>query len=119
MEALVDVCCFAGSVRTDPHLQKAADIENNGGMKNKGIYSAVLSAFLFGVSPVACKAIVGQMPPALLAGILYLGSGLGLSAVIYRHNHDIGKLVHGLSRRQWGNLVGAILSGGGWLRHFS
>jgi len=81
-------------------------------MKNKGIYSAGLSAFLFGVSPVACKAIVGQMPPALLAGILYLGSGLGLAAVIYRQNHDIGKLVHSLSRRQWGNLVGAILSGG-------
>ena len=31
------------------------------------------------MSPVACKAIVGQMPSSLLAGLLYLGSGLGLT----------------------------------------
>lgn len=81
-------------------------------MKNKGLQSAILSAFLFGISPVACKGLVGQMSPALLAGLLYLGSGLGLTAVLFRQQLAVGKLVAGLSRRQWGNLLGAIFAGG-------
>jgi drug/metabolite transporter (DMT)-like permease len=81
-------------------------------MKNKGLQSAILSAFLFGISPVACKGFVGQMSPALLAGLLYLGSGLGLTAVLFRQQLAVGKIVAGLSRRQWGNLLGAIIAGG-------
>lgn len=42
----------------------------------------MLSAVLFGMSPVACKLVVGQMPSSLLAGLLYLGSGLGLTGVV-------------------------------------
>jgi len=65
-------------------------------MAKKGLHTSLLSAILFGVSPVACKAIVGKMPAALLAGLLYLGSGLGLVGVIFgqampdihhRHSH--------------------------------
>ncbi len=81
-------------------------------MKKKGLHSAILSAFLFGLSPVACKAIVGQMSPSLLAGLLYLGSGLGLTGLVYRQRLDVGKILAALSWRQWGNLAGAILSGG-------
>ena len=81
-------------------------------MDRKGLHTAILSAILFGLSPVACKAIVGQMSPALLAGLLYLGSGLGLTGVVLRHNINSVQVLQSLSRRQWINLVGAILSGG-------
>ncbi len=41
-----------------------------------GQFLAILSAVLFGVSPVFCKLLIGEMSPALLAGLLYLGSGI-------------------------------------------
>jgi len=40
-----------------------------------GQFLAILSAALFGISPVLCKLVIGDMSPALLAGLLYLGSG--------------------------------------------
>ncbi|ACM21461.1 membrane protein, putative [Geotalea daltonii FRC-32] len=81
-------------------------------MHKKGLYLAILSAILFGMSPVACKAIVGQMPPALLAGLLYLGSGLGLTGVVLRQKADVFHILGSLSWRQKAFLAGAILSGG-------
>jgi len=39
----------------------------------------MLSAVLFGLSTPAAKALLGAIDPWLLAGLLYLGSGLGLS----------------------------------------
>jgi drug/metabolite transporter (DMT)-like permease len=78
----------------------------------KGLHAAILSATLFGMSPVACKAIVGQMPASLLAGLLYLGSGLGLTGIVLRQAAPSLEALRALSRRQWANLAGAILSGG-------
>src|SRR6185369_17807120 len=45
---------------------------------HSGQFLAIISAALFGVSPVLCKLVIGEMSPALLAGLLYLGSGIGL-----------------------------------------
>ncbi|MCM2356716.1 MAG: DMT family transporter [Geobacteraceae bacterium] len=81
-------------------------------MEKKGLHAAILSAILFGMAPVACKAIVGQMPAALLAGLLYLGSGLGLAGVVLRQTPRFYVILSSLSRRQWGYLAGAIVSGG-------
>lgn len=47
-----------------------------------GPVATIHSAALFGLSPVFCNVLIGDMSPALLASLLYLGSGLGLSAVI-------------------------------------
>ena len=81
-------------------------------MKIKGLHSAILSAILFGLSPVACKAIVEQMPPSLLAGLLYMGSGLGLTWVVLRQATPFYTVLASLSLRQWACLAGAILCGG-------
>lgn len=45
-----------------------------------GVIYALLAAVLFGASTPFAKSLLGQVPPAMLAGILYLGSGLGLLA---------------------------------------
>jgi hypothetical protein len=50
-----------------------------------GQFLAILSAALFGVSPVLCKMLIGEMSPALLAGLLYLGSGIGLQLSSHRY----------------------------------
>ena len=48
----------------------------------RGGLLAIGAALLFGLSTPAAKAIVGNVNPLLLAGLLYLGSGIGLGMVI-------------------------------------
>ncbi|MRX07725.1 EamA family transporter [Pseudoduganella sp. FT25W] len=44
-----------------------------------GVIYALAAAILFGASTPFAKVLVGQMPPVALAGLLYLGSGIGLA----------------------------------------
>jgi len=48
-------------------------------MRRRAIAYASLSAALFGASTPLAKLLVGSMPPLALAGLLYLGSGIGLA----------------------------------------
>ena len=77
-----------------------------------GALLALLSAFLFGVSPVLIKSFSGNMPPVLMAGILYLGSGIGLLALrLFRHE-TIFKNFRALPYKQKLQLAEAIAFGG-------
>ena len=49
-------------------------------MRRRAISYALLSAGLFGASTPLAKLLLGEVPPLVLAAILYLGSGLGLLA---------------------------------------
>lgn len=77
-------------------------------IKHPGILAALAAAILFGASTPFAKLLLGDIDPWLLAGILYLGSGIGLSAVrlVVRGEHS--RL--GPGERPW--LIGAILAGG-------
>ncbi|HEX9790399.1 MAG TPA: DMT family transporter [Kiloniellales bacterium] len=46
-----------------------------------GILFAILSAFLFGASTPFAKLLLGTVDPWMMAGLLYLGAGVGLAAV--------------------------------------
>jgi drug/metabolite transporter (DMT)-like permease len=70
---------------------------------------AIAAALLFGLSTPAAKAIVGNVEPLLLAGLLYVGSGLGLSLFIVL-GHRLGG--H-LTRSDWPWLAAAVVFGGG------
>jgi len=48
----------------------------------QGIVYALLAAALFGASTPFAKRLVGDVQPLMLAGLLYLGSGLGLSMML-------------------------------------
>jgi drug/metabolite transporter (DMT)-like permease len=48
----------------------------------RGIVAALGAAALFGLSTPVAKPLASQMPPLLLAGLLYLGSGLGLAVLL-------------------------------------
>jgi len=73
-----------------------------------GIPYALLSAALFGISAPLAKLLLGAVSPWLLAGLLYLGSGIGLALVrrVRRSNEA------GLSRRDLPWFGAAVLSGG-------
>jgi drug/metabolite transporter (DMT)-like permease len=49
---------------------------------DRGIAAALGAAVLFGLSTPVAKTLAGEVPPLLLAGLLYLGSGLGLAVVL-------------------------------------
>jgi drug/metabolite transporter (DMT)-like permease len=74
---------------------------------------AIASAVLFGLSTPSAKALLGAVDPWLLAALLYLGSGLGLSACA-RLQHALSKTAQEapLRRHDLPWLLGAVLSGG-------
>lgn len=78
-------------------------------MNNIYVIHALLAAALFGASTPFAKLLVGEMSPWLLAGLLYLGSGLGLTAV--RLLRDRGWKPSGLAKGEWPWLLGAIFLG--------
>lgn len=77
---------------------------------NKNVLYALGAAALFGASTPFAKLLTGDMPPVLLAGLLYLGSGLGLT--LARFILDDGFKPSGLPKNEWPWLLGAIFFGG-------
>src|SRR5258708_22262118 len=49
------------------------------GERAQGVTVAILAAVLFGASTPFSKLLLRQIDPLLLAGLLYLGSGIGLA----------------------------------------
>lgn len=74
------------------------------------IWPALIAAALFGASTPLVKLLVGEVSTLLLAGLLYLGSGLGLAAI--RLWRDRGWKPSGLATGEWRWLAGAIVFGG-------
>ena len=77
---------------------------------NPAIFSALLAAGLFGASTPLAKLLVGDVPPLLLGGLLYLGSGIGLS--LARLVRDRGWTPVVMNPGEWRWLLLAIVSGG-------
>lgn len=75
-----------------------------------GVLLALASAALFGVTPPLAKALLDSVQPLMLAGLLYLGAGIGL--LIYRTmRHDTSREAK-LRRNDLPWLALAILTGG-------
>lgn len=75
---------------------------------NKGVLAALVSAFLFGAGTPLAKGLLEHVNPWMLAGLLYLGSGLGLG--FYRLVR--GAVTPRLGRGETGWLLAAVLCGG-------
>jgi drug/metabolite transporter (DMT)-like permease len=78
---------------------------------------ALLAAVLFGASIPLAKLLVAEMPPPLLAGLLYLGSGVGLGFLLLLRRAATGATtvnatVYSLPRGDIPWLLGAIVAGG-------
>lgn len=79
-------------------------------MMNRNIVFALAAAALFGASTPFAKVLAANVPPVLLAGLLYLGSGLGLT--VFRTVRDGGLSGAGLPRGEWPWLLAAVFFGG-------
>jgi drug/metabolite transporter (DMT)-like permease len=86
----------------------------------RAVWPALGAAFLFGASTPFAKQLMGNggvggnvanaSTPFLLAGLLYLGSGIGLALI--RLVRDRGWASSGMPRHEWPWLLGAIAFGG-------
>ena len=94
-------------------------------MSVRPLASVLLSAALFGVSVPLSKLLLGGTRPVALAGILYLGSFLGLAVYSLTRRAarglsppggtvplNTGRREARLERRDWPWLAGAIVAGG-------
>jgi len=82
-------------------------------MNRTAIVYALISAALFGASTPAAKILVGTVHPAMLAGLLYCGAGLGIAML----RRALPSLVPtapevALTRAELPWLAGAIAAGG-------
>jgi drug/metabolite transporter (DMT)-like permease len=79
----------------------------------RGAALALLAAALFGLSAPAAKLLLGSVDPWLLAGLLYVGSGVGLGGL--RGLARLGGAVSREAALSWRDvpwLAGAIVMGG-------
>lgn len=77
-------------------------------LQDVGVRACLLAAVLFGLGAPAAKLLLGSTSPWLLAGLLYLGSGVGLG--LYRLIRRSPRVLP--ARRDVAPLVGAIVAGG-------
>lgn len=82
--------------------------------KRQGVGVALLAAVLFGLSTPLAKGFLPHVEPVLLAGLLYLGSGLGLGAysLLQLVRRRSGPREAALKRADAPWLAGAIIAGG-------
>lgn len=73
-----------------------------------GVGAALLAAALFGAGTPLAKALMGNVSPWMMAGLLYMGSGLGLALLrVIRRAPSVR-----LGTGDWPWLAGAVLAGG-------
>lgn len=80
------------------------------GWSPSGSAAALASALLFGVTTPVAKQLLTDSNPLLIAGLLYAGSGVGLTAMMLVQ--DRGHFTLGLAQRDRPWLMGAIAAGG-------
>jgi drug/metabolite transporter (DMT)-like permease len=87
-------------------MAQAEQLRKN--LAQPGILAALGAALLFGSGTPLAKLLLADVSPWLMAALLYLGSGIGLT--LYRLLRK-APAVH-LSRGEWPWLAGAIFTGG-------
>lgn len=77
-----------------------------------GIAYGLLSALLFGLSTPFAKLLVGEIEPLMLAALLYLGSGCGLSLLWLVKRMRSSERLNPIKPNELPWLIGAIAFGG-------
>jgi drug/metabolite transporter (DMT)-like permease len=81
-------------------------------MNRHAVLYALGSAALFGLSTPAAKVLLGALDPTMLAGLLYVGAGVGVALLrrLVRRGGSAPEAALGRADAPW--LAGAIAAGG-------
>lgn len=81
-------------------------MENN----STAIFMAILAAALFGISAPASKLLLVEIPPALMASLLYLGAGFGMSAInILKRLSKTKQIEAKMTKKEMPYIIGMII----------
>jgi len=86
------------------------ELTTNNPFRRRHAAFALFSALLFGISAPVAKLLLQTITPQLLAGLLYIGSGLGLTVLWLARRHN--RVQAPLTRNALPWLCGAIAFGG-------
>jgi drug/metabolite transporter (DMT)-like permease len=80
----------------------------------RGVFYALLASVFFGLTTPVSKELLREIDPVLLAGLFYLGSGIGLTAarLILPRLRGGEVALPQLQKREWAFLAPAIVAGG-------
>jgi len=82
-------------------------------MPMRGVFYALLASFLFGITTPMAKALLQDTMPILLAGLFYLGSGVGLAlCLLLGGKAKLAESGPSLKRADFPWLAGAVFAGG-------
>ncbi|MFO7611503.1 MAG: DMT family transporter [Clostridia bacterium] len=73
------------------------------------IATALLAALLYGINAPFSKMLLSEIPPALMAAMLYLGAGIGMTLITVVLPKDKRKREAGMTRRDMPFIAGMIL----------
>lgn len=78
-------------------------------MKKTAIFWAILAAALYALNSPISKLLLDQIPPTMMAALLYLGTGIGLSAVrLVQRGMGKGKKEEPLTRKDLPFTIGMV-----------
>src|SRR5579863_1662385 len=78
-----------------------------------GIVIAIFSALLFGATTPLIKTMLGSVDPWMMAGLLYLGAGLGLASVhLARSAVGLPSVEAPIRRRDLPWMAAVVVAGG-------
>ncbi|MBZ0187744.1 MAG: DMT family transporter [Candidatus Obscuribacterales bacterium] len=79
---------------------------------SQGVFFGLAAALLFGLSTPLAKLFIADIQPVLLAGLLYMGSGLGLSLWWLYKRLKTPERSRPIKRSELPYLTGAVICGG-------
>lgn len=78
--------------------------------QNTAIFWAILSAALYAISIPISKMLLNEIPPAMMAALLYLGAGIGMSIIwVVRYKKDKLKSEMKLTKKELPYTVGMVV----------
>jgi drug/metabolite transporter (DMT)-like permease len=78
--------------------------------KSTAIFFAILAAALFGIGSPVSKLLLEEIPPTLMAALLYLGAGFGMLAMnLFRGWNRKERLEAGMTKKELPYIAGMVL----------
>lgn len=79
-------------------------------MKYKPVGMAILAAALYGISAPISKILLTELPPTLMAALLYLGAGFGMAGInLYKRLMKKEQLEANITKKETPYVIGMIL----------